>query len=693
MAGNMADLKFNEAQFFLDIQGMEEMEEGIIHLLRFESIPLDRLSYEDGRHALSEDYCFTLSIHCIKPILPQNIIHKKAVLRIQGEKENQAIHGIVTHLDVARKTHIGLEYTLKLNSPLYDLKLKTTPRVHIKKTAVDIIKEILERQGWQEGQYGDYEIRTTQIYPKIECCIQYEETDFDFLSRLLNRWGLFYYFENQDQTSSFGFKLIIMDSVFALPAQILPAFYRPGLLTGENLLEIWPAWQLLTDCYLYSDYDPENPTKPFQVQTKNNTDTLGVGCFHLHGENFNSLEQGAFLARIRQEATDWQREIFKAKSTYRGIRPGMWIKIQEHPEASLNGEYCVVSVYHQGDQAGAILGHQPDSSLRYFNHITLIKKGCPYRKPEHRPKIYQASLLGTLEEMDEFGNYYFRFLFDKINPQGQASPPTRQQQPLVGGGSDIGFYFPNKKGTQVEIIFINGDINRPVIAGALFDENGNIVTDQNIYESRLKTAGGNELLFNDKTNEESIFLATQDKKNIVKLDASRGKEEILIKTAGCVNINAQNGVFETEQENKINIGNNEITKVKHQYRLEVGQEINWEAGKNMELMSDTFSLTVNQDYNHSGNLRMEAENIYSSADQYFFEFNKDDLLIEAANGDIQFDIGKEAYLQGIEEIVFSNAGASITLRDGFIEVISPGTIRLESKNDIQILGQQSRGIV
>lgn len=657
-------LYFNASQFFFKVQSIPEDH---LSVLAFSNPSSESKIETREQHGISENYCFIITLHSHLIIDNHTLINKDATLKWNLETGgNQTIHGVITSVQSPKITKDGYEYIIHLHSPLFRLKLHFPARVYIQKNVLDIIDDVLQSAGWSKGTQGSYHIQTSQVYPLLECELQLEKSDFHFVTQLMNRWGLFYYFEDIDGC----YRLNIIDDL-----QFLPKPLPNSLL--ETPIDPWPCWQLLTHSYLYTDYNSENPTLPLQVQTHTYTELPTEGKKHVYGEHFRTIQEGKQLSDISQQALECQRTVFYATSTYRHLKPGDSV-----------GEYWVINICHQGDQRGAFYGKQSNTALRYQNLLTLLKKGVRYQ-PKNSPRSYSPAKVGTLETFGEAGSYTFRFPFDTKNPEGLTSPYSHQLQPLSGGGAEVGFHFPNQKGTKVEILFINGDINRPIIAGAHFEGSSNPVTANNAHQHRLLTKSGNELRFDDQPNQEGIVLTTSHQKNFLSLSACPNNDEICLKTMeGTLHLNAGlNASWDTEGDTRVEIGGNYRTTVKNNHQIIANQNIDWQSEKYMHLRAKENMSFIAEQNTCSFN---SQENVFFDSDHCHIQFKKHNSVINALQGNVMFKAKHVIQAIANKNIRITQSGASITLNANQLKIDTPGTLKIESQKCCQLQGIQKR---
>ena len=215
--------------------------------------------------------------------------------------------------------------------------------------------------------------------------------------------------------------------------------------------------------------------------------------------------------------------------------PGFTFTLENHYRKGVNQSYLITDIDHEGNQTGYLLsgigvggGGDEENKVNYRNYFTAIPGTVQFR-PEaktEKPKIsgtisgmIDAAGSGQYAELDSQGRYKILFPFDLSGRTGgKASNWVRMAQPYVG--SDHGMHFPLHKGTEVLITFIDGDPDRPVIAGAVPNpETPSRVNGDNQSKSRLVSASGNEFHMEDAVGSERIILNSPNQQSFIRIGA------------------------------------------------------------------------------------------------------------------------------------------------------------------------------
>jgi type VI secretion system secreted protein VgrG len=284
----------------------------------------------------------------------------------------------------------------------------------------------------------------------------------------------------------------------------------------ETITEITCQERVVTGLVQLKDYNYRFPGK--QLQAESQIDGEAPGKYCEYGDHFKDEKEGDFLARIRNEEILSTRKIFSGRSDCRLFRAGFRFKMGKHYREEWNEqEYILTRLYLRGDQSGLfpylLQGNQIVPT--YENSFVAIPADVAFRPPRVTPvpKLYGV-LTARLESgagdeyafMDDQGRYKMKVPFDLSDKtDGNASRVIRMSQPYSGPG--YGIHFPNHADTEIAWTCINGDLDRPLGLGTIPNpSNSSPSTSANKSQSVIRTAGQNELTFDDKTGSENILL-------------------------------------------------------------------------------------------------------------------------------------------------------------------------------------------
>jgi type VI secretion system secreted protein VgrG len=368
----------------------------------------------------------------------------------------------------------------------------------------------------------DYELKLTKKYHPWEYICQFRETDFDFISRWMEREGIYYFFEQGEENE----KLIITDNstvhkdIAGLPT--IPYFPPSGLAPEEEAIKAFFCRQKrLPNKVILNDYNYRKPSLELKADTV--VDKKGRGNVYFYGEHFKTPEEGHALAIVRAEEIRCRENLFHGEGTQPALRPGFIFEIAGHYRESYNQKYLIAEIEHRGGQAKAFMTGTGDELAEgekqptYVNAFTAIPAGVQFRPERNttKPRFYgtmnakvDAAGIGQYAEIDDEGRYKVKLPFDQNgNGGGKASRWVRMVQPYAG--ADHGMHFPLHKGTEVLLTFVDGDPDRPIIAGAVPNaETKSVVTSLNATRNTIRSAGGNMLEMQDMAGLQRVLLST-----------------------------------------------------------------------------------------------------------------------------------------------------------------------------------------
>jgi type VI secretion system secreted protein VgrG len=640
-------------------------------------------------HELSEDYRFELILSSKQAVDPKQLTHNNGQLSLIWDKSPVTINGIVTESSRLGQTLNAFEYEVILSSPLSRLKLNRQSRVFRKKNIIEILTEVLTQAGIPES---GIRFDTQHDYPQRAYLVQFEERDYDFLSRQLAHWGLFYSFEQSEEQTT----LVITDHVQNAPQLPGTGALRYQVQTGETRNEESVfAFRVLsglqTEEIKVKEYNYRTPGDNLEDTSSNATGLPGWGRDYRYGENYKDREEGKWIAQIRQQAHDWQRQTFIAESDCVGLAPGYRFTFTNHPDQRLNGDYLIVQVEHQADQSAGDADTGDANGNHYRNKLLLIRAGVPYRHPLERvppappmTNYFTAQVEttgGDYAHIDEEGRYRVRLPFDLGDTSpGDASHPVRMMQPYTG--NKFGFHFPLHAGTEVTIACVNGDLDRPVIHGALHNsETPSPVTSGNPTQNILRTWGENELLMEDRKGEERIELFTRDRQNILSLDAKTDQHLVrLASEQGEMKIEAKKTMLlQSGDTHTLESGNNHEIFVENSQRLmtknkdiqlEAATDIKFKAKQNVHLEAETQNVDI----------KAQKDFLMRTGQSASIEVAKQNMEVQVLSGNFQ--------LQAAKSITFKGKGGGIIhigQAAGSIEIDTSGELTINAPK-VTIIG-------
>ena len=396
------------------------------------------------------------------------------------------------------------------------------------KTVPEIIEAVFQLHG-----FHDYKLSLTGTYPKREFCVQYRETDFNFVSRLMEQEGIYYYFEHENGKHT----LVLADSISAhnpYPGYAEVVFHE--LEKGAAQREAITDWILQKEVQpvatALNDFDFKKPKTSLR-STSNTSRTHGAALFEIYDYPGEYLEagEGDNLAQIRLEELQTQYEVLHGQTTVRGMAAGHTFKLKLHPRAEQNREYLITGVSLHADAGEfASSGATAAGSGEFFNcSITTIAKDQQFRPPRLTPKpvvqgLQTAIVTGPKGEeihTDKYGRVKVQFHWDRYGKADQDSSCWIRVSSQWAGKKWGAIYLP-RIGQEVIVEYLEGDPDRPLITGRVY--NGDAMPPYDLPAEKTKSTlksnsskggnGFNEIRFEDKKGSEQIFIHGEKNQDI-----------------------------------------------------------------------------------------------------------------------------------------------------------------------------------
>jgi len=504
-------------------------------------------------------------------------------------------------------------YRLVLRPWLWLLSHATDCRIFQEMKVPDILKEVFDRWG-----FTDVETKLTGSYPKREYCVQYRETDLNFVSRIMEKEGIYYYFKHSGGKHT----LVLADSKSS--HQAVPGLSKiPFLPTSgeytrkeQRLYELTSERRFRTGKVSLNDYDYEKPNSNLMCDangsesyTKSNMEAYD------YPGNFTEKSVGERYAKIQlesEQALDHRRH---GNGDAFCLFSGGLTTLERHPSDAHNIEYLVVRTSHslvaEHYYSGAGVG--PSEEI-YYGHYEFQPSSRPYRAPICTPKplihgIQTAKVVtkdgGSEEiEVEKLTEIYVRFYWDR---KKKRSCKVRCAQ--VWSGKKWGGQFIPRVGMEAVVEFLEGDPDRPLVVGCVYNDEYKppfeLPGKKNIAGLKTdstKNGGGgyNELSFDDtKKSEKIVMHGEKDHEVTIKHAETWDIGETFETPMGSPSrkTTIQKGydkldIQKGDQNIEIGTGNQSV-KIKMTQKTDVGMTIETKAGIQIEIKVGDSKITIN----------------------------------------------------------------------------------------------------
>ncbi|OOG52773.1 type IV secretion protein Rhs [Rhodanobacter sp. B05] len=523
------------------------------------------------------------------------------------------------------------EYAVTLVPKAWLLLHKVDCRIYLKMSVPAIVKSVLADIG-----YGDVRLSLSGKYDEREYCVQYRENCLNFISRLMEQEGIYYFFQHGDGVHT----MVLADSLGAHAATggyaELP--YRPQ--TGNNkattdaaITEFASARSVQTIKYSLTDYDPMKPkTSLLGTDSISNADgnhtVPKLDSFDYPGDHDTS-DGGKHYAQVRLEAINVAQSLCTGSTNVCGVVTGALFTLAKFPRSELNKEYLVVGSTVHIENAPEVSGEQGGD--QFFCHFSVIQSRQPFRSmpTATKPRVVglQTAVVSgsdTAEDIsvDKYGRIQVTFHWNKPDKENfHISCPVRVASSWAGKG--WGAVNIPRVGQEVVVSFLEGDPDRPLVIGSVYNADNMppyTLPDnktQSGIKSRSHEGGGaddfNEIRFEDKKGSEDFFLHAQkdmheevENDHVVAIDHD---ETITIKNDQKVTI--KNDQTEDITGNrKLTVGKDDKLDVTGNGTTTIGQKFKLEAGTEIQLVSGASSIVLKA----SGDIDIKGVKINISGD-------------------------------------------------------------------------------
>jgi type VI secretion system secreted protein VgrG len=565
----------------------------------------------EGEERVSDLFRFELGLLTDDPGFSMDrLLNQPAVVSIiLHDDSDRNFHGIISHIEEMETRSEGETlYRATMVPWAWLLTLFDDCRIFQNMTVPDIVQKVFSDRG-----FTDYANRCTGTYPQREYCVQYRETDLNFISRLLEDEGIFYFFEHTAEKHT----LVMADqptAFVACPGQSQMAYdTNPGLWQDQDVvLSLRRAKYVRVGKVTENDYDFTKPKSSIDA----NLDDNRVGEFYEYPGKYTQRDDGSRYARVRLEEQEVKLLTISAETNCRALCAGFQFTLTGYYRDDANQPYSILSVRHRA-ASNNYISHDRQDAFDYRNTIEAIPQSRPYHPPRHarRPSIQgsqTAVVVGKSGEeiwVDQYGRVKVQFFWDRAgNMDENSSCWIRVAQLWAGKG--WGAIFTPRIGQEVIVDFLEGDPDRPIITGRVYNADQTVPytlpvdqTKSTIKSMSSKGGGGfNEIRLEDKAGSEQVFIFGQkdqdiriqnDLKEFIGNDNHRiVTNDDFHKVSGDQHLQVVGDCNEKLGGTfSLNVGMDHQQKVGMNYELEAGTEIYLKAGMNLVIESGT-TLTL-----------------------------------------------------------------------------------------------------
>ncbi|HEK3627752.1 TPA: type VI secretion system spike protein VgrG1b [Pseudomonas aeruginosa] len=566
-----------------------------------------QLQRMEGREELGRPFAYELELISENPDLPlDGLLGKPASLALElHDGSRRHFHGIVAACSQGSGNGQFASYQVTLRPWLWLLTRTSDCRIFQNQSVPEIIKQVFRDLG-----FSDFEDALTRPYREWEYCVQYRETSFDFISRLMEQEGIYYWFRHEQSRHI----LVLSDAYGAHqspPNYASVPYYPPTLEQRER--DHFFDWQMAREVQpgslTLNDYDFQRPGARLEVRS-NIARSHAAADYPLYdypGEYVQS-QDGEQYARTRIEALQARYERVRLRGRARGLGSGHLFKLSGYPREDQNREYLVVGAEYRVVQefyetGGGGVGAQFESEL------DCIDAGQAYRPLPTTPLPIvrgpqTAVVVGPKGEeiwTDQYGRVKVHFHWDR-HDQSNENSSCWMRVSQVWAGKNWGSIQIPRIGQEVIVSFLEGDPDRPIITGRVYNAEQTVPYElpANATQSGMKSrsskggtpANFNEIRMEDKKGAEQLFIHAEKNQDIeVENDETHWVGHDRTKTIDHdETVHVKHDRTETVDNNEtITIGVDRTEKVGNNEKISIGANRTEDVGSN-----ETISIGVDR---------------------------------------------------------------------------------------------------
>jgi len=620
----------------------------------------------DGYERVSTPFRFILRLLSPDPNIDmQDLLSKPAVLSINLTEESERhLHGHINRIKLLEYGEDGMAaYEAEMVPWLWFLNYFSDCRIFQNKTVPEIVGQVFQDRG-----FTDYQLKLQGSFLPREYVVQYRETDFNFVSRLIEDEGIFYYFEQTQDKHT----LVLANDKSAFSACPNKGQARFLASTGsaqpdDTVVSLEAEFRFHTGTASLTDYDFEKP----------NTSLFATLAGKLKGEDYDypgkylTKDDGDRYARLRLEEREVALNTVRGVSNCMGFECGYKFTLTDHFRDSANTDYTLTALDHHARNASYRSGHE--DPFEYTNRFEAVPNSVSYRPPRValKPMIHgtqTAVVVGKSGEeiwTDQYGRVKVQFFWDR---QGEYNENSSCWIRVAHGwaGKQWGMIHIPRIGQEVVVSFLEGDPDRPIITGSVYNAVQTVPytlpdeqTKSTLKSMSSKGGGGfNEIRLEDKKGSEQVFIHGEKDIDIrIKNDRKEwiGEDRHLIVT--------RDKMEQVQRDSHIDVTRDQIEKIGRDHHLEI-------AGKAAVKITGSNSWSVTGDVieefkgNHSSQV---TQNLYLKAMQIVIEAATG-ITLKVGGNFITIDMSGVA-IKGMPMVQINSAGAALSGSPG--SLVSP----------------------
>lgn len=520
-----------------------------------------------GREAISQPFRFELDLLSEDDSIQfDSIVGKNVTLHLEIADSERAWNGFISRFSQGARDDRFTAYRAEMVPWLWFLTRTADCRIFQNLAAPDIIQRIFKDLGFQ-----DYKLQLYSSYRQRDYCVQYRETDFNFVSRLMEEEGIYYYFQHEKGKHT----MVLADDMAAhqpLPGQ--PKARCEQVVGGwhpdDVITELRVEQDYRPSAWAHTDYNFETPSTSLMVTLEDSRDQI-----YDYPGIYPKRNDGDKLAKMRLQETVAFRKRATGESTCRRFNTGYLVEFTDYYRKDINQKWLLTAVHHQAKLEGSYQTGSGQDQMHYSNTFECIPSTVPFRAPRFSMKPHvqgcqTAVVVGPGGEeiyTDKYGRVKVQFFWDREGKRNENSSCWMRVSYPWAGKAWGGIHIP-RIGQEVIVDFLEGDPDRPIIVGRVY----------NAEETVPWALPGKAVISGFKSDSTKGGGGY----NEFSMDDTKGNE--------LINVHAQyDQQKKVEHDERVNVGNNRTESVGNDESITIGHDRTEKVGNN-----ETITIGVNR---------------------------------------------------------------------------------------------------
>jgi len=423
-----------------------------------------------GQEAISQLFHFQLELLSEDDSISFDaIVGKSVTLHIQTLDSERGLNGFISRFSQGGRDERFTYYRAEMVPWLWFLTRTADCRIFQKMTAPDIIKKIFDETG-----FSDYALRLYGSFRKRDYCVQYRETDFNFVSRLMEEEGICYFFEHDKQGTKHTL-VLGNDAAAHQPCPDQPKArcdFSPGNWHPDDVVYEWRLEEeYRPNAWTHTDYNFETPSTSLLATVKDD----GKYEIYDYPGFYQKKGDGDQIAKTRLQETVAFKNRATGKSNCRCLTTGATVELTDHYRKDTNQKWLLTAIHHECTMGGTYVSGGNEEGFFYTNTFEAVPASVPFRPARVTPKpsvqgCQTAVVVGPGGEEiypDQYGRVKVQFFWDRLGKKNENSSCwIRVSYPWAGKGWGA-IHIP-RIGQEVIVDFLEGDPDQPIIVGRVY---------------------------------------------------------------------------------------------------------------------------------------------------------------------------------------------------------------------------------